>query len=232
MQLYAVKFGESSLQTKYIYKDAVSDDSTSIAWSYYVARFNTKTILFDVGFRDPMIARDWGIKLFNLDDEIHQIGDLNQVDVIFITHSHFDHIDNIDLFPNAQIIISYAEYGHAMSNGSPAIKSRLGKDNVIKVEDELIYEDTFLFKVVGGHSVGSSVVYFEHNEQKYVITGDECYTRDNLTQQIPIGIYSDTRKNETFIHNAYRDGWIPLPYHDTSLFQTYKRISNHIVQIL
>lgn len=232
MQLYAVKFGESFLNSKYIFRDESSEDLIRISWSYYIAKYNNKIILFDVGFRDPITAKEWGIELCNVEDEVKKIISLNHVDVICITHSHFDHIDNIDLFPDSQIIISYDDYLHALDNGNPNVQERLRKENVVKVNDTYLFENKFKFRVIGGHTRGSSVIYFEHNKKDYVITGDECYSCDNLIQKRPIGVYSSSENNESFIHEANEKGYIPLPYHDIAIFQTYNKVSNNIVQIL
>lgn len=232
MQLYAIKFGESPLYSKCIYRDINTDEKMQISWSYYLAKFNNKTILFDVGFRDQIIAEEWGITLLNIDNEINSLANLSNVDVVFITHSHFDHIDNIDLFGNSLIIISYDEYMHVINNGKQAIRERLLRENVITVKDEFLFDNKFKFKVIGGHTIGSSVIYFEENEKNYVITGDECYNRNNLLENRPIGIYSKTEKNESFISDALQKGYIPLPYHDLNLFNKYKKVSSNIVQII
>ncbi|QMV40023.1 MBL fold metallo-hydrolase [Cohnella cholangitidis] len=232
MQLYAIKFGESSFYSKYVFRDDTSDETMQISWSYYLARFNNKTILFDVGFRDPLIAHEWGITLMNVEHEINSLIKDNPVDTIFITHSHFDHIDNIDLYPDSRIIIAHDDYLHALNNGNPAVKERLLRENVITVKDEFLFDDKFKFKVIGGHTVGSSVIYFEQDGHNFVITGDECYDRDNMNDNRPIGVYASTEKNTAFLEEANRNQYIPLPYHDNSVFQSYKQVSTHIVQIL
>lgn len=232
MNLYAIKFGESSLFAKYIYRDIKSDEKMQISWSYYLAQYNNKTILFDVGFRDQIIAEKWGITLINIEDEINHLTNLNQIDVIFITHSHFDHIDNLDLFRDSLIIISYDEYMNVINNGKPSTRERLLKENVITVKNEFLFDNKFKFKVIGGHSIGSSVIYFEENNKSYVITGDECYNCSNLIGNRPIGVYSNTEKNESFISDALQNEYIPLPCHDLNLFNKYKKISSNIVQII
>ncbi len=232
MKLYAIKFGESQLYAKYVYRDIHTDEKMPISWSYFLAKYDNKTILFDVGFRDRADADQWGITLFNIEDEIRELADLNRVDVVFITHSHFDHIDNIDLFPNALIIISYDEYVHALHHGKEAVKERLRGENVLTIKDEYVLDKKFKFKVIGGHTVGSSVIYFEENDKHYVITGDECYICSNLMENRPVGTYAKTEKNEAFIKDALQKELIPLPYHDLNLFHTYKEVSRHIVQII
>lgn len=232
MELYAIKFGESQLDEKYIYRDVHTDEKTLISWSYYLAKYGSKTILFDVGFRDQAAADQWGITLFDVEEEIREVADLNQVDVVFITHSHFDHIDNIDLYPNSLLVISNDEYVHALQHGKEAVQERLRGENILTIQDEYIFDEKFKFKVIGGHTIGSSVIYFEENDKNYVITGDECYLCNNMLENRPVGICAKTEKNEAFIDNARQKGLIPLPYHDLNLFHTYKEVSRHIVRII
>ena len=60
------------------------------------------------------------------------------VDVVFITHSHFDHISNLDLYENAMIVIEENEYENALKKGSYSVKKRLKQSNVIKVNDGIV----------------------------------------------------------------------------------------------
>ena len=232
MQLYAVKFGESLLSANYIFRGASSEEFIPIAWSYYIAKYNQKTILFDVGFRDPQIAKEWDITLNNIEDEVKNELHVEQVDLICITHHHFDHIANIDRFPDAQIIISQVDYLQALEGTNSQVRERLLKDNVLTVDDSYVVENKFAFKVIGGHTDGSSVIYFVHDAKEYVITGDECYVRENLLHARPIGVYSNSAHNESFIRAAYDKNYIPLPCHDLSLFDSYDKVSSHIVKII
>lgn len=86
----------------------------------------------------------------------------------------FDHIDYLDLFDTPEIIISKLDYDIALEKCSQSIKEKLLQCNVVTVENEYIYDNLFRFKVIGGHSNGSSVVYFKLDNNDYVITGDEC----------------------------------------------------------
>jgi len=232
MHLYAVKYGESQLNAKFIFRDTTSEELVRISWSYYIALHQGKTILFDVGFRNSVTAQTWGIELQDVHEATKQLLPQNNVDLIFITHHHFDHIENIDLFPTAQIVISAPDYLHAMESCSICVQERLRQHHVTIVEDEYIYADTFRFKVIGGHTAGSAVIYFENQQRKYVLTGDECYQCVNLLNQRPIGIYENAVNNESFLHDAFQEGYIPLPCHDLAIFDTYPRFNEHIVQIL
>ncbi|MCR8658574.1 MBL fold metallo-hydrolase [Paenibacillus endoradicis] len=217
-----------------IYRDTNnSEELVKIAWSYYIAKHNNKTIFIDTGFRDESVANQWGITFTGVENELGSIiKNLNLVDTIIITHSHFDHIENLDLFDKPEIIISKIDYEIALTQCSQSIKEKLLQCNVVTVENEYICNELFRFKVIGGHSNGSSVVYFESNNNNYIITGDECYWCDNMISNRPIGIYSSTENNERFINDTHPSGLIPLPFHDLKIFEQYSAISKNIVRIL
>lgn len=234
MELYAVKFGESTFYYKYIYRDmGNSEEVTNISWSYYIAKFNDKIIYIDTGFRDKTTASKWGITFTDVDNELGMIiNNKVSADVVFITHSHFDHIENLDLVDNPTIIISKIDYDFVINNCSYSIKEKLLQCNTVTVEDEYTYENLFRFKVIGGHSAGSSVIYFTNDNKDYVITGDECYWCDNLKSNRPIGNYSNTEKNEEFLSKAHKQELVPLPFHDLKIFEEHSAISKNIVRII
>jgi len=110
MELYAIRFGENFAFAKYenIYRGMGKFGKvTEFIFSYYLAKCNGKIILIDTGFRDEATANKMGITLIDVENEIKNIiGDIDCIDTIFITHSHFDHIDNLDLYKKSSVIIS------------------------------------------------------------------------------------------------------------------------------
>lgn len=237
MELYAIRYGINFTYATYgtIFRNPENPNEKvpDFIFTYYLAKYNGKVLLFDTGFRDITTAANLGITLIDVEDEIkNKIGDLLDIDTVFITHSHFDHIDNLDLHKNSSIIISKLEYDIAMKERPLPVKTHLQSGHVILIEDEYIFDHKFRFKVIGGHTPGSAVIYFEGNGNKYVITGDECYVSDNMLKNIPNGMCSDFQKNETFIVEGHNNGLIPLPYHDNKVFSNFKRISENIVRII
>jgi glyoxylase-like metal-dependent hydrolase (beta-lactamase superfamily II) len=90
----------------------------------------------------------------------------------------------------------------------------------------------FRFKVIGGHTKGSSAIYFNEGEVQYVISGDETYLVDNFDRQIPSGNVCNLDRNREFIHQVHNQGIVPLPSHDASILQKYPKISEHVVRII
>lgn len=237
MQLYAVRYGQSfkygTLGSIFFNSKQPEQMFSDFTFLYYIAKYKGKTILFDTGFRDTTMAQAMGITLYNVDNERKEIiKSPPYVDIVVITHSHWDHINNLDLYTKAQIIIAKGEYEIAMKESPEAIRNCLGGERVITVEDKMWIEDKFQFQVVGGHTVGSSVISFEEKGNSYIITGDECYVCKNLYDRIPIGIYSNLQRNKEFLWEAHEKGWIPLTYHDGGILSKYKKVSRNIVQIL
>src|SRR4051812_48623537 len=72
---------------------------------------STKTILVDVAHTGRRTL---------LLDQLKQRGlRPEDIDLVFLTHAHWDHMLNIDLFTNAEVLVSTAEYRYA-ANPKPA----------------------------------------------------------------------------------------------------------------
>jgi glyoxylase-like metal-dependent hydrolase (beta-lactamase superfamily II) len=236
LELYAIRFCENFANATYesVYRDIGNFDKVpGFIYLYYLAKYNGRVILFDTGFRDKETASKMGITLIDVENEIKNIiGDPDCVDMVVITHSHFDHIGNLDLYKKSTKFISKLEYDFALKERPEPVKTLLKTNDFITIEDEYIFDNKFRFKVIGGHTLGSSVIYFEEGKKRYVIAGDECYMIDNILKNIPSGFYTDTQKNEDFISDAHNKRLIPLPYHDDKVFSNYEQISKNIVKII
>jgi glyoxylase-like metal-dependent hydrolase (beta-lactamase superfamily II) len=153
--------------------------------------------------------------------------------IVVITHAHFDHIDNLDLYAGSEIIIARAALDAALGERPETIQKALREGHVTTVEDELLIEGTLHFKVIGGHEAGSSVLYFSEGGKDYVLTGDECYACDNVLSNRPIGsIFMDADKNAAFTLDAHRRGLIPLPCHDRAVFEAYSKVSPNVARVV
>lgn len=141
--------------------------------------------------------------------------------------------NNIDLYPAARLIMSKLAYENAVSEGTAEVKGRLleTEARISLVGERECFYDRFHFEVIGGHTPGSSVLYFQTGKDTYCITGDECYFCDNMDKNIPIGISVCGEKNEKFIREAHTKGWIPLPFHDAGILERHERLTDNIVRV-
>ncbi|MEA5457279.1 MBL fold metallo-hydrolase [Sinomonas sp. JGH33] len=230
-ELYAVRYGVSRLSERHIFRDGDPKSMRPIAWSFYVARKMGITTLVDVGFRDTATAAQWGVRLLDVAKEMRSILDPLRVDTVCITHGHFDHVDNLDLYPNARVVVAEATYQSILASGSHATRAAMRRAEVIRTTGQVSVADGMTFSVVDGHTPGSSVVTVGRRQRDYVITGDECYLIENVEAQRPIGVFSDAERNTGFLAKALSERLIPLPSHDPEVFIRYPLVSPNIARI-
>lgn len=234
MELYAIRYGTAPFPLKYTFRDrAGSSEDAATDWLFYLAKINGKALLVDTGFRDAADATHWGLMFTGAEKELDELLAGKQVDTVVITHSHFDHINNLDLYPEAEIVIAKEALRQALEEKPEAVKRVLRAGNVTCVEDETLLEGVLRFKVIGGHDVGSSVLYFSEGGKDFVLTGDECYACANILENRPIGtIFADAEKNAAFTLDAHLRDLIPLPCHDRAVFGAYPSVSENIARII
>jgi glyoxylase-like metal-dependent hydrolase (beta-lactamase superfamily II) len=221
--LYAVRYGVSEFSARYVFYGEKSDRSIPFAWMFYVIRYKSRIILVDTGYRDNYYTNafsvEWRDPLSILKELDVTPGDVTDV---IITHSHFDHIGNVDLFPDATIYIQEKELERVMD------QERMGNiahmlatsSSIVSFSDEFIIGNQFRIKKIGGHTPGSSVVLFTYRGRNYSITGDECYVKSNFTENIPVGIVFDVEKNREFITSAHKHNAVLFTMHDPTLIET------------
>ena len=115
--LYCIKYGESTYSTKYIFADDKENKQIAFDWLFYLIKTKNKNILIDCGFYSKNL-----IKLYEINYKspiiILNENDIKPDDItdIIITHSHFDHIENIVNFSNANIYIQEDEFKFYMND--------------------------------------------------------------------------------------------------------------------
>ncbi len=233
MELYAIRYGTASFPLKLVYRDmAGSKGFVKTDWLFYLACNNDKVLLIDTGFRNPLTAMFWRLRFTSAQQELNLLLAGRQVDTVIITHSHFDHINNLGLYPHAQIVIAQEALAQAHRRCPAAVRRVLRKGNVTTVEQEMLLEDTFLFKVIGGHDKGSSVLYFSAGEKDFVLASDECCVCANAWENRPIGSVYNREKNAAFLLDAHKRKLIPLPCHDTAILENYPKQSANIARVI
>jgi N-acyl homoserine lactone hydrolase len=158
----------------------------------------------------------------------------DEITKIILTHLHWDHCQNIDLFKNARIYIQKKElefasnpssdYKRSYEQGYKEIKPPFeGQDFEILDGDFVLDEEISIF-LTTGHSPGHQIVLVNTDSQKIVIAGDAILHYDNLIRDqennfkyLP-GRHKDTKETIESIEKIISLGDLILPGHDISVF--------------
>lgn len=231
LKIYQVKYADSMFPKKFIFHNYKGEEKSPFAWKFYYISYKGINILIDTGFNNPKL-----IKLFNLQNFIDPVEILkengieaDQITDIIITHHHFDHIGSVHKFKNSNIYIQENEFKEVFKlRGFQDIKDFLKKNNrIITFKDSLKLYDNINIEKVGGHSIGSSVVFLKHNDIEFCFTGDEIYSQKNVDEQIGVGSFYNHQKNIDFIKRLAKGNYKIFNFHEPD----FEKFNENFVQV-
>lgn len=145
------------------------------------------------------------------------------IEAIFVTHLHFDHVDNLDLFPNARIVVS--ERGLRAATSDPGwagswtpgktLEGLTGawKPRVVLTDDAEVLPGIRTVWL-GGHSPCSQGVLVDTAAGQAFLAGDTIHRHENLEQMRPIGVYHDLDECREALDRVRAMGVTLMPGHD------------------
>ena len=191
MKITSLDYAKSTLPESMIFPFGEKNKSRDIAFKVFLIKENEKLILVDAGCET--------MPGFDMKDFIGPVTALKNIGIspkeitdVIITHAHHDHIECVKYFENAVIHIQKDEFEY----GKTYIPSKF---NLNLFDNEFYITKNVKVINIGGHSIGSCIVEIYKDKKIYVVSGDECYLRENLTQKIPTGSSFNKQKSEQFI---------------------------------
>jgi glyoxylase-like metal-dependent hydrolase (beta-lactamase superfamily II) len=205
-KLYLVKFGESLYPSELT--NRLGSTSIKMGWYFYYFEKESIKILIDSGMLDLKNVSKFRIKKYQSPQELLLKKGItpDSITDIFITHSHFDHIEGVLKFPNAKIHIQSLEYNQFKKssyykiNENLFLKKETDKLVILYNGESTIYEMIKLIPT-GGHTVGSQAIEVITDKLHYLFTGDECYYVEECKKGVgtfPKALYS-SKKNILFM---------------------------------
>jgi len=153
----------------------------------------------------------------------------DEIMAVILTHLHWDHASNCDLFLNSKIYCQRQELDAAFASGSdyPAIfldSIKKSMARVVPLDGDIELFDDFRVVLCGGHTIGSQMIEIETSSGKAIITGDTIMTYQNVEENIPIGLCTDSVAcSAALARIRAMQGILLLPSHD---YRTIKFISH------
>lgn len=191
----------------------------TLAFTYLAIKGEGHNILIDVGtdaaneYTKKLSERD-SITNWNPPDKVlANIGlKPEDIDTVIFTHAHYDHMDNMDAFPNAHFYLQTKEllgWISAMSLGKKysSLQMALNPDDIVNAVKKLaegrmtlldgeyknILPGIQLYPAYDGHTYASQIIEVDNdengNEDKWFLVGDLVYVDQNLTGINNDGIY-------------------------------------------
>ncbi|MFH0845463.1 MAG: N-acyl homoserine lactonase family protein [Pseudomonadota bacterium] len=189
-----------------------------------------KKILVDTGGGDPFKAQPtW--KPFKREEfqtieaALQRVGvKCEDIEVLIVTHLHWDHCGGNDLFPMAKIFLQEKELQSARSP-FPIHAHGYIQNMIENIDYTVISGDREIaggVRVIHtpGHTYGMQGVLVECKETRYFIAGDTFGFFKNLEKEPPLpgGVYVDLKQYYESMEKITRLSAFILPGHDFKVF--------------
>jgi len=151
------------------------------------------------------------------------------VDVVVLTHLHFDHVGNNELFPNATFIVQRDELPQATEPPSfcmfyypeYAYKVEAVRDRLRVIEGDVQIDPAVRLVKIGGHTPGCMVVMVETELGTVCLTSDVMYNYKNLELNWPMGSFWDLPDLMAGYERLHREADIIVPEHDWKFVELF-----------
>lgn len=205
----ALRFATRRLPAAEFYLNAgllgVPDHQVTLDYFCWVLRSAGETILVDSGYSAQAAAsrsRPWQCAPTDL---LRHVGvPPESVDMVVVTHAHWDHTGNLAAYRNAQVITAGSEFNF--------LTSRLAQHDLfrpwIESDDRAVLIDLHAsgrlrlvddrtgiapgvdMLVVGGHTPGQAVVTVDTGSLRLILTSDAVHTYDEIETDRPFALCS------------------------------------------
>jgi N-acyl homoserine lactone hydrolase len=170
----------------------------------YLIEHAGSMILFDTGLppelRDKHSQRAIDLAPFfscdlpegsNLAERLHSCGiDPSDVDMVVLSHMHFDHVGGSSLVPDAELVIQRAEWEAALADAEQYMRADVDVDRPRRLLDgdwDIFDDGRVVVTSTVGHTAGhQSLRIITDDAREIILCGDACYLRRSLeTRSLP-----------------------------------------------
>jgi len=255
-EVYAVRFASSDTAwpvSMWVDKGP-QKDSVNIDFMIWLIKGNGRNILVDAGFlNDIPDAKEFDVVKYVRPDSALLTTGLKAADItdIILSHPHWDHIDGIDLFPNAQLWMQQNDFfyfiGPAWQKGGAhggfnkrevhklIDKNLAGKLSLVNGDNQEIIPGIKVF-TGSKHTFESQYVLVETGKKKIILASDNIWVYYSLEHMLPAsaggtfdppGYVAAMRRMKTLAS----DPKYIIPGHDDAIFSKFRAVKPGVVKI-
>lgn len=240
--LYALQNGFISFPRGGLFYGEFSEARTAMPVACYLIRTGDATILFDTGFSPraiPGLRRTDPLARFSEEDLlVHRLDSIgletDAVDVVVLSHLHYDHAGGAALFPKSELVAQKDEYAYAHYPASFFESFYYRKNfDLPGYRWRLLDGDTELCPGVtvlrtDGHTPGHQSLFVELPQSgPIILAADSCYWKEHVDEErVPGVVWNPTLA----LHSVKRlktlarlTGATIFPGHDPAFWRTVKQ---------
>ena len=252
-EITAVRYGAAeSTKSELFYRYRAygePDARQDMDFFFYVLTGGGETILIDTGFRPELAERRRRITRAAPLDALARLGiEPATVSRVVITHFHWDHIGNVEHFPQAELYAPARElhfwaqslarniqfWAHVDPDGVASLLEAAAAGRVIATGDELVAPGLRVV-TVGGHSPGQQVLVVETAAGTVALGSDAAHLYEELELERPFEVVVDLEE----MCSAYRmlkrmrdeDGVTVVPGHDPLVCERFASLGGDVEEI-
>jgi glyoxylase-like metal-dependent hydrolase (beta-lactamase superfamily II) len=152
-----------------------------------------------------------------------------QIDIVVLTHLHFDHVGNNELFPNARFFVQKDELPQAQHPPHfcmfyyPEYSYKVDsiEDQLEVIDGDLELVPGIRLVKIGGHTPGCMVVMVETEVGTVCLTSDVMYNYKNLELNWPMGSFWDLPDLIDGYARLHQEADIIVPEHDWKFLELH-----------
>lgn len=251
--VYAVRFAHVPYAESSLVAGAAKGPQVDIAFTIWpiVDASSGRVTLVDAGFyRDKFVA-SWKPQDYVRPSVALQTG-LNippeRVTDIIVTHSHWDHFDGADLFPNATIWIQKAEFDYYLGPAG-TVRNRGGLDaedapmlaqlnaagrvRLVDGDNQEVLPGVRVY-TGGKHTFESQFVAVTTSEGTLILASDNAYLYKNLDNGLAIAQTLDAASNvaaqKRMVELAGSTNRV-IPGHDPAVFTRFRLVAANVARL-
>ncbi len=194
-----------------------------------------RTILFDSGPVSPELAPSKTHRPMSdhisLEEGLARCGvSIDQVNTVVLSHLHWDHSYNLELFRGVPIYVQGLELEHAIDplpcqyvsynvrNGNGVPQWLAGFEDFKVLHGDYHLGEGLELVCLPGHSPGLQGLVVDTAEGKYLLGSDHYPLMENFIDGVPSGIHTDAIAWQRSHEKVVQAGWKVLPAHDDCVF--------------
>lgn len=240
-EIHAIKYAdlERPARENFLMPDPHDDAPMPVDYFVWLIRGGDRTVVVDTGFTEARAKARKRNFLRCPSEGLAALGvDAAEVETVILSHLHFDHAGNLELFPNAEFIVQDDEVNYATGRYMRHRAARLpfeaddvarlihanyaGRVRFVDGDEEIM--PGIAVHLVGGHSRGLQAVSVTTKRGLVVLAADAAHFYANILKGNPFPIVADVPENCESHERLFRlAGSLDrlIPGHDPRVMQLY-----------